>query len=208
MTSNFHLEVGADRLATLTFDSPDRKLNVFTRTALQELETVLQELGGRQDIGCLILLSGKPGNFIAGADVDEIARVTDPVEAEAGSRVGHRLFAAWEALPFPTVAAIRGICLGGGLEISLASTFRVASDRADTKMGLPEVQLGILPGWGGSTRLPRLIGIAEALDLILTSKTVSGRTALKLGLVDALLPDARFLDEVRSFALAHVGSKN
>ncbi len=207
MAANFHLEVGADRLATLTFDTPDKKVNVFTRTALQELERVIEEVAGRQDVGCLILLSGKPGSFIAGADVEEIARVTDPVEAEAGSRVGHRLFAAWEALPFPTVAAIRGICLGGGLEISLASTFRVASDRADTKMGLPEVQLGILPAWGGSTRLPRLIGIAEALDLILTSRTVSGRTALKLGLVDALLPDARFLDEVRDFALAHVGSK-
>ena len=208
MASNFHLEVGADRLATLTFDSPDKKLNVFTRTALQELETVLQGLAGRNDIGCLVLLSGKPAGFIAGADVEEIARVTDPVGAEAGSRVGHRLFAAWEALPFPTVAAIRGVCLGGGLEISLASTFRVASDRADTKLGLPEVQLGILPGWGGSTRLPRLIGIADALDLILTSRTVDGRKALKLGLVDALLPDSRFLDEVRNFALAHLGSKH
>ena len=207
MTSNFHLEVDADRLATLTFDSPEKKLNVFTRTALQELERVLEELAGRQDIGCLILLSGKPGSFIAGADVEEIARVTDPVEAEAGSRVGHRLFAAWEALPFPTVAAIRGVCLGGGLEISLASTFRVASDRADTKLGLPEVQLGILPARGGSTRLPRLIGIAEALDLILTGRTVDGRKALKLGLIDALLPDARFLDGVRDFALAHAGNK-
>jgi len=208
MASNFHLEVGADRLATLTFDSPDKKLNVFTRTALQELETVLQELAGRQDVGCLILLSGKPAGFIAGADVEEIARVTDPLEAEAGSRVGHRLFAAWEALPFPTVAAIRGVCLGGGLEISLASTFRVASDRPDTKLGLPEVQLGILPGWGGSTRLSRLIGIADALDLILTGRTVDGRKALKLGLVDALLPDSRFLDEVRNFALAHLGNKH
>ena len=200
----FHLEVGADRLATLTFDSPDRKLNVFTRPALQELERVIEELAGRRDIGCLILLSGKPGGFIAGADVEEIARVTDPVEAEAGSRVGHRLFSAWESLPFPTVAAIRGVCLGGGLEISLASTYRVASDRPDTKMGLPEVRLGILPGWGGSTRLPRLIGIAESLDLILTGKTVVGRKALKLGLIDALLPDARFLDQVRDFALARL----
>jgi 3-hydroxyacyl-CoA dehydrogenase / enoyl-CoA hydratase / 3-hydroxybutyryl-CoA epimerase len=207
VTSNFHLEVGADRLATLTFDSPEKKLNVFTRTALQDLEKVLEELAGRQDIGCLILLSGKPGGFIAGADVEEITRMTDPLEAEAGSRVGHRLFAAWEALPFPTVAAIRGVCLGGGLEISLASTFRVASDRPDTRLGLPEVQLGIIPAWGGSTRLPRLIGIAEALDLILTGRTVDGRKALKLGLVDALLPDARFLDGVRDFALAHAGSK-
>lgn len=204
MASIFHLEVGADRLATLTFDSPDRKVNVFTRAAFQELEQLVDELAGRKDIGCLILLSGKAGNFIAGADVEEIARVTDPVEAEAGSRVGHRLFSAWEGLPFPTVAAIRGVCLGGGLEISLASTYRVASDRPDTKMGLPEVRLGILPGWGGSTRLPRLIGIAEALDLILTGKTVAGRKALKLGLIDALMPDARFLDEVRDFALARL----
>src|SRR3954462_83330 len=175
VAANFHLEVGADGLATLTFDTPDKKLNVFTRTALQELETVLQELGGRQDVGCLILLSGKSAGFIAGADVEEIARVTDPVEAEAGSRVGHRLFAAWEALPFPTVAAIRGVCLGGGLEISLASTFRVASDRPDTKMGFPEGQLGPSPGWGASPPLPRLIGIADALDLILTGRTVDGR---------------------------------
>ncbi len=202
MPSIFHLEVGADRLATLTFDSPEKKVNVFTRAAFQELEEVLEAVAARRDIGCLILLSGKAGSFIAGADVEEIARVTDPVEAEAGSRAGHRLFSAWESLPFPTVAAIRGVCLGGGLEIALASTYRVASDRADTKMGLPEVRLGILPGWGGSTRLPRRIGIAEALDLILTGKTVAGRKALKLGLVDALLPDARFLDEVRDFALA------
>jgi len=202
--SIFHLEIGADRLATLTFDSPDRKVNVFTRAAFQELEEMLGEVASRRDIGCLILLSGKPGSFIAGADIEEIARVTDPVEAEAGSRLGHRLFSAWEALPFPTVAAIRGVCLGGGLEIALASTWRVASDRPDTKLGLPEVRLGILPGWGGSTRLPRRIGIAEALDLILTGKTAVGRKALKLGLVDALLPDARFLDEVRNFALARL----
>src|SRR6195952_4291322 len=207
VSSIFHLEVGADRLATLTFDSPDRKVNVFTRGAFTELEALLQDLGGRKDIGVLILLSGKPGSFIAGADVDEIARVTDPIEAEAGSRVGPRLFSAWEALPFPTIAAIRGTCLGGGLEISLASTFRVASDRPDTKMGLPEVRLGVLPGWGGPARPARRIGIAEALDLILTGKTVVGRKALKLGLIDALLPEARFLDGVRDFALARRDQK-
>ncbi|MFP5285350.1 MAG: 3-hydroxyacyl-CoA dehydrogenase NAD-binding domain-containing protein, partial [Thermoanaerobaculia bacterium] len=205
MGSIFHLEVGEDRLATLTFDSPDKKVNVFTRGALAELERILEELGSRKDIGCLILLSGKEGSFIAGADIEEIARVTDPLEAEAGSRVGQRLFGAWEALPFPTVAAIRGICLGGGTEIALASTYRVASDRDDTKIGLPEVRLGILPGWGGSTRLPRLIGIAESLDMILTGRNVQGKKALKLGLVDALLPDARFLDTLRDFARDRIG---
>src|SRR5258708_2395020 len=199
MAPIFHLEVGTDRLATLTFDLPDKKVNVFGRPALAELERMLDELGARRDIGCLVLLSAKPGGFIAGADVDEIARVTDPVGAEAGSRIGHGLFGAGAELPFPTVAAIRGTARGGGTEISLASTWRVASDRADTRIGLPEVRLGIVPAWGGSTRLPRLIGIAAALDLILTGKTVSGRQALKLGLVDALLPDARVLDLVRDF---------
>jgi 3-hydroxyacyl-CoA dehydrogenase/enoyl-CoA hydratase/3-hydroxybutyryl-CoA epimerase len=197
---SFRLEVGEDRLATLTFDLPDKKVNVFGRAALEELERILDEVAARREIGCLILLSGKPGSFIAGADVEEIAHVTDPIEAEAGSRVGQRLFSAWAALPFPTVAAIRGVALGGGTEISLASTYRVASDRADTRIGLPEVRLGIVPAWGGSTRLPRLIGIAPALDLILTGKAVSARQALRLGLIDALLPDARFLDLVRDFA--------
>ncbi len=200
MSSIFRLDAGADGLATLTFDSPDRKVNVFTRGALEELERTIQGLAERQDIGCLILLSAKEGVFIAGADLEEIARVSDPVEAEAGVRAGQRLFSAWESLPFPTVAAIRGVCLGGGTEIALASTYRVASDSSATRMGLPEVRLGILPAWGGSTRLPRLIGIAESLDLILTGKTVAGRKALKLGLVDALVPDARFFDHVRDFA--------
>jgi 3-hydroxyacyl-CoA dehydrogenase/enoyl-CoA hydratase/3-hydroxybutyryl-CoA epimerase len=207
MGSIFKLEVGGDRLATLTFDLPGKKLNVFNRAALTELEEVIDAAAARrQEIGCLVLLSGKPSGFIAGADLDEIERVTDPTEAEAGSRAGQRLFAAWEALPFPTVAAIRGVCLGGGTELALASTWRAASDSPDTRVGLPEVRLGILPGWGGSTRLPRLIGIAAALDLILTGKTVSGRQAAKLGLVDALLPDPRFLDLVRDFALERVDS--
>jgi 3-hydroxyacyl-CoA dehydrogenase/enoyl-CoA hydratase/3-hydroxybutyryl-CoA epimerase len=207
VASNFRLDVGTDRLATLTFDAPDKKVNVFTRTALAELEHLIGEVAGRKDIGCLILLSGKKGSFIAGADVEEIARVTDPVEAEAGSRLGHRLFSAWEALPFPTVAAIRGTCLGGGTELSLASTYRVASDGAATRIGLPEVRLGILPGWGGCTRLPRLIGIAESLDMILTSRNVAGRKALKLGLIDALLPEAGFHDYVRDFARERIDKK-
>ena len=202
--SALRLEVGADRLATLTFDAPERKVNVFSRAVFVELERLIDEVGRRQDVGCLVLLSGKAAGFIAGADVEEIVRVTDPTEAEAGSRLGHRLFNAWESLPFPTVAAIRGTCLGGGTEIALASTYRVVSDSKAVRIGLPEVRLGILPGWGGSTRLPRRIGIAAALDLILTGKTVSGRRAFKLGLADALLPDARFLDEVREFARAHV----
>ena len=122
-----------------------------------------------------------------------IAEVADPIDAEAGVRFGQRVFASWEALPFPTVAAIRGACMGGGTEIALASTWRVASDHDSTKIGLPETKLGIIPAWGGSTRLPRLVGIEQALDIILAGKNVYPKKALRMGLVDALLPDATFL---------------
>ncbi len=197
----FHLEI-SDRLATLTFDAPGRAVNVFDRAVLEELEAVIQDLAGKGgEIGCLVLLSGKPKGFIAGADLDLIAGVTDRAEAEAGSRYGQRLFAGWEKLPFPTVAAIHGACMGGGTELALASTYRVASDDDRTRIGLPEVQLGILPGWGGCTRLPRLVSLPEALDVILAGKSVRARKAQKIGLIDALLPSAGFLGQLRDYAL-------
>jgi 3-hydroxyacyl-CoA dehydrogenase / enoyl-CoA hydratase / 3-hydroxybutyryl-CoA epimerase len=203
MAEALRLEVGRDRLATLTFDLPGKKVNVFTRGVMTELAACVEALAGRDDVGCLVLLSGKASGFIAGADVEEIAAVTDPEAAAEGVRAGQRLFAAWEALPFPTVAAIAGTCLGGGTELALASTYRVGADGDGVRIGLPEVRLGILPAWGGSTRLPRLIGIAAALDVILAGKTLAARKAFKVGLLDALLPAASFLREVRDFALAH-----
>jgi 3-hydroxyacyl-CoA dehydrogenase/enoyl-CoA hydratase/3-hydroxybutyryl-CoA epimerase len=207
MAQAFHLEVGEDHLATLTFDLPGRKANIFTREALSELDNLLVELSGRDDIGCLVLVSVKPGMFIAGADVAEIAGVSDPDHAESGSRYGHRLFAAWEQLPFPTVSAVSGTCLGGGTELSLACSYIVISDRPDLRIGLPEVKLGILPGWGGCVRLPRRVGLVAALDLILAGKAVSGKQALRMGLADALFPEAGFLHHVRDFARSKVGRK-
>jgi 3-hydroxyacyl-CoA dehydrogenase/enoyl-CoA hydratase/3-hydroxybutyryl-CoA epimerase len=200
MTSALHLQVGGDGLATLTFDLPDKKVNVFTLQVLEELQTTLRELSSRQDIQVLILLSGKPGAFVAGFDIDEIAGVTDPAQAEEGSRVGHRLFDSWSRLPFPTVAAVQGTCLGGGTELSLACDHIVISDRSDIRIGLPEVRLGIVPAWGGCSRLPQRVGIAAALDIILAGKAVNPRKAFKIGLADALLPDAAFLHHVRDFA--------
>ena len=200
MSSALDLYVDDDGLATLTFDLPDKKVNVFTRQVLAELESLLPELAPRQDIRVLILVSGKPGAFIAGFDVDEIAGVTDAVAAEEGSRIGHRLFDAWSRLPYPTLAAVQGTCLGGGTELSLASDSIVISDRADIRIGLPEVKLGIVPAWGGCSRLPHRIGITAALDIILAGKAVNPRKAFKIGLADALLPDAGFLHHVRDFA--------
>lgn len=207
MERAFHLEVGEDHLATLTFDLPDRKANIFTREALAELDRLLAELAGRDDIGCLVLLSAKPGMFIAGADVAEIAGVTDPEEAEAGSRYGHRLFSGWERLPFPTVSAVSGTCLGGGTELSLASTYICLLDREDSRIGLPEISFGILPGWGGCVRLPRRVGLVAALDIILAGKAIPARQALRLGLADALFPAAGFLHHVREFARGKIGRK-
>ncbi|MCB1007968.1 MAG: enoyl-CoA hydratase/isomerase family protein [Acidobacteria bacterium] len=206
MPGAFRLESGEDGVATLTFDLPDRKANIFTREALDELDEIVAELGVRNDIRCLVLRSAKPDIFIAGADVEAIAHVTDPVQAESGSRYGHRIFAAWEALPFPTVAAVRGTCLGGGTELSLASSWLVVSDRADLRIGLPEIKLGIVPGWGGCVRMPRRIGLLASLDLILAGKAIPGARAFKAGLADAIFPDAGFDARVLEFARGKAGS--
>lgn len=200
MAEVFHFELLGNGIATLTFDSPGRAVNVFDRQALDELERHIDNLGGRSDLPCLVLLSGKDGNFIAGADVDEIAGVSDPLQAEAASRLGHRLFSAWEALPFPTIAAIRGSCFGGGTEISLASDHILVSDGEATRIALPEVKLGIVPAWGGCTRLPRRVGLSAALETILTGKTIYPKKALRMGFADALLPDASFGHLVREYA--------
>jgi len=200
MSSAFELAVPPSGLATLVFDLPGKKVNVFTRSVLSELEKLIERLAASQDIRCLVLLSGKEGNFVAGADIDEIADVTDPAAAEEGARVGQRVFQAWNKLPFPTIAAIQGTCVGGGTELSLAGNYILISDRQDVRIGLPEVRIGIVPAWGGCSRLPRRTGLASALDIILGGKSVDGKKAFKIGLADAVLPDPTFLHEVRSFA--------
>ena len=200
MSSAFHLSVGKDGLGTLTFDLPDSRVNLFNAESLPELDGLIGELAERDDIRCLVLLSGKDHSFIAGADVNQIGAATDPAEVREAIEFGQSVFNRWSNLPFPTVAAVEGICVGGGTELALASTYIVASDRADTKIGLPETKLGILPAWGGCSRLPRRIGLTDALDIILAGKNVRARKALKIGLVDALFPQAAFLPLTRQFA--------
>ena len=199
MSSALHLQ-HEDGLATLTFDLPDKKVNVFTREVLAEFEDLLPKLAGSCDIECLILLSGKSGNFVVGADIEEIAGVKDPKQASDGARYGQQLFQAWNELPFPTIAAIQGTCLGGGTELSLSSDYILISGRTDIRIGLPEIRIGIVPAWGGCSRLPRRVGIMAALDIILAGKTINSTKAFKIGLADALLPDANFLLQVRRFA--------
>src|SRR5205814_6624816 len=136
----------------------------------------------------LIVASGKPNGFIAGADVDEFSEVKSEADAIALVRRGWDTFMRLANVSYPTLALIKGFCLGGGLELALACRYRVVIDEPGTRLGLPEVLLGIVPGWGGIHRLPRVIGAPAALDMLLSGKTVDARRAKKLGLADECVP--------------------
>ena len=204
MGSAFDYVVEDDGLATVDFDAPRRKVNVWSRETLEELEEVLAELTARGDLSAIVFRSAKPDSFIAGADLDMLAGVSSGAEATALSRRGQTVFGRLADLSVPTVAAVHGACVGGGLEFALACSFRVASDAEVTRLGFPEVQLGILPAWGGTQRAPRVVGLREALSLILTGRLVSGRSAAKMGLVDRAVPEARLTEAARELARAAV----
>ena len=203
--SAFRLEVGADGLGILTFDLPGEKVNKFSRDVLVELSEVLVRLTQDPRVRGLLVVSGKPDVFIAGADIKEFANVA-PEDAAAGSARGQALFEQLARLPFPTVSAINGICVGGGTEFALACDYRIMSDAPAARIGLPEVRLGLFPAWGGSVRLPRLVGLAAALDLILTGKLIDARRAKKVGLVDEAVPAPIFDDFAHRFARSKIGA--
>ena len=203
---SLRLEVDADGLGRLTLDDPGRAHNVLTEEVLRALDRVAEQAAAAVREGtlrALLIRSGKPGSFIAGADVEAISAVAesgDPHRAAEAARAGQALFARIAALPVPTVAAIRGICLGGGTELALACDYRVSDDDDRTRIGLPEVQLGILPAWGGSTRLPRLVGLRAALGLMLTGKPARVRKARRMGLVHDVYPRQQFEERSVEFA--------
>ncbi|MHB1044954.1 MAG: 3-hydroxyacyl-CoA dehydrogenase NAD-binding domain-containing protein [Thermoanaerobaculia bacterium] len=204
---HFRLEVEPDGLAVLTFDSPGEKVNKYSTPVMLELDALLDALGKRTDVKGLLLVSGKPDIFIAGADVNEIAKVTDPAAIAEGVRKGQAVLGKLANLPFPTVAAVEGACVGGGCETLLAMDWRLASDSRKTQIGLPEIKLGILPGWGGTTRLPRIAGLATALDVILAGKVVDSKRAKRMGLVDELVPAPILLDVAKKFARGKFGTR-
>ncbi len=181
---SFSYEINKEGIALLTFDLPGEKVNKLTTLVMEELDRVLVELAGKKEIKALVFRSGKEGNFIVGADIAEIRDITDAKEGERLARRGQAVFRKLEALPFPTVAAIHGPCMGGGIELALACSYRVISNDQKTALALPEVKLGIMPGFGGTQRLPRLVGLTNALDMILTGKSVYAKKAKKVGLAD------------------------
>lgn len=194
-----------DNLAILTLDLPDSKVNILNRQLLEELDRHLTELAGRQDLRGLIVISGKEGNFIAGADLAAIENIRTPEEGRELAQQGQALYNRLAALPVPTVAAIDGACLGGGTELALACDYRIITDSSRSFIGLPETQLGIIPGFGGTQRLPRLIGLVEALKMITTGGRVFPKKARRLGLVDEVVPREHLLAAARHRLLAAEG---
>jgi 3-hydroxyacyl-CoA dehydrogenase / enoyl-CoA hydratase / 3-hydroxybutyryl-CoA epimerase len=202
-SGNPSFEVDDDGIGWITFNDPVRKLNILDEPVMRRLADVLDSASvGAADgsMTALIVRSGKARGFVAGADVTAIQAVEDPAEGEQASRLGQEIFGKLEALSVPTIAAVNGLCLGGGTELALSCDYRLASDSPTTNIGLPEVMLGILPAWGGTTRLPRLVGLQAALDLLLSGGRARASKAKRIGLVDEIFPRELFDVKAKAFA--------
>jgi 3-hydroxyacyl-CoA dehydrogenase/enoyl-CoA hydratase/3-hydroxybutyryl-CoA epimerase len=186
-TDEITLDIDADGIATLWIDQPDERVNTISESTLTAFEEALDALERDPNVRAAIFISGKDDSFIAGADLDMIKTFETPADVRALSRRAHQLVARVQSLRVPTVAAINGPAMGGGLEMTLGCTYRIATTHKKTKLALPEVQLGILPGGGGTQHLPRLVGIQQALGMMLTGKNIYPKKAKRIGLVDALI---------------------
>lgn len=191
-TKNFTLTI-EEGIATLLFDIPNSKVNLLNHHSMEELNAHLDALKTNSEIKVLRFVSGKKDIFIAGADITEIRSLDDSDTAYNVVRHGQIILEKIAYLPFPTIAVIDGACLGGGFELALRCTYRIATENKATKIGLPEVNLGVIPGFGGTQTLQKLIGPSKALEIILGAKYINGAKALKLGMVDACVPEG-YLD--------------
>jgi 3-hydroxyacyl-CoA dehydrogenase/enoyl-CoA hydratase/3-hydroxybutyryl-CoA epimerase len=198
--SNWTLQVDADRVAWLTADMAGSSANVLSGDMVRELAAKLTEIAALRPIG-MIVQSGKASGFIAGADIKEFVQIRSPAEGYALVRAGQSVMQQLEDLPCPTVAAIRGFALGGGLELTLACTYRVGADEAALSLGLPEVLLGIHPGFGGTVRSVQLIGVRPSLELMLKGRPFRGARALHIGLLDELVPPAELAARAKALLL-------
>jgi 3-hydroxyacyl-CoA dehydrogenase / enoyl-CoA hydratase / 3-hydroxybutyryl-CoA epimerase len=198
--SAWRIDLDAEGVAWLTFDKPGSSANTLGHAVLLELEQQLSALA-RQTPRGVVIRSGKASGFIAGADIREFTRFASEAEALEHIRAGQRVCAQLEALACPTVAAIHGFALGGGLELALACRYRVAVGDARLALGLPEVQLGIHPGFGGTVRSVQLLGVRPAMNLMLTGRPVRAERALRIGLVDRLVASREALDEAARMIL-------
>jgi 3-hydroxyacyl-CoA dehydrogenase / enoyl-CoA hydratase / 3-hydroxybutyryl-CoA epimerase len=191
------LEVDAQGIATLRLGAADEAVVTLTKARLDSLEQALQQLAAEPKLRGVVITGPGPGMFCAGADIGLIQDVATAAEGQAAAERGRTVFARCRQLKVPVVAAIEGPCLGGGCELALFCDVRIASDHGSTQIGLPEVKLGILPGFGGTQNLARLLGLPKALDLILNGKLLRGKAARKQGLIDRLVPSEKLLRAAR-----------
>lgn len=189
----------APGVAGIVFDATDGGQNVLSFEVLNRLQEIVRAIRSAPQFRAVLVKSARPGSFVAGADVRQIADVHDEATARQAARLGQLTFVELSELTIPVVAAIDGACLGGGLELALACHYRIVSDSSKVRLGLPEVRLGIIPGFGGTQRLPRLIGLTAALDLILTGKSLDPKRAKRRGLVDLVIPEVVFARESLAF---------
>jgi 3-hydroxyacyl-CoA dehydrogenase / enoyl-CoA hydratase / 3-hydroxybutyryl-CoA epimerase len=201
MLRHWQLKRDADGIAWATLDYADGSTNTLGSTVLHELGQLLDVLDRQPPTG-LVIRSGKPAGFIAGADLDEYMKITEISGIKEMVSRNWALYNRLEAARYPTLALIRGHCMGGGLEMALACTYRIAVDEPATRLALPEVMLGIVPGWGGMLRLPRLIGPAAAMDMMLTGKQIDARRARRMGLVDEAVPPRVMENAARMLVLS------
>src|SRR3984893_12108802 len=192
-SSMIQREIGDDHICLLTFDRPESGANIFDAATLNELNQHLDLIENDSSLRGLLITSAKRSIFITGADLATLLRLAQAGELRAFIAEGQRVFSRLAALQIPPCAASHGACAGGGYEVTLACDYRVASDDPATRIGLPETTLGLAPAWGGSTRLPRLIGAERAAEVILKGKLHSAREALKLGLIDEVVPREQLL---------------
>src|SRR5881296_1018069 len=190
-------EIGDDHICLLTFDRPESGVNIFDAATLDELNENLDFVEHEASLRGLIIASAKKSIFVAGADLKTLLQQAQSVDMRKFIAKGQRIFDRLADLKIPTVAAIHGASAGGGYEATLACDYRIASDDPATRIGLPETTLGLIPAWGGCTRLPRLIGAEKAPEVILKGKLYSAQEALKLGLVDGIAPRDQLLDRAR-----------
>lgn len=195
-TKHWSLDTDSNKVAWLTIDKADASTNVLSSEVMQELHTCLNEVSAQKPLA-LIIRSGKKNGFVAGADITEFEKLSTPDEAYPMVRQGQQVMDQIEQLPFPSIAMINGFALGGGLELALACDYRIISDNPKTILGLPEVMLGLNPGFGGTVRTTQLVGVTAAMDMMLTGRNIRAKAAKRMGLVDQVVPE-RHLEKAAS----------
>ncbi|EKD72036.1 MAG: hypothetical protein ACD_46C00025G0001 [uncultured bacterium] len=198
---NWRLETDTDNILWLYFDKANSAVNTMNYDVMEELSHIVDVLANDQKHKGVVLTSGKKTGFIAGADISEFTKFKDIEQSTWVLTVGQQILNKLESLKMPVVAMIDGFCLGGGMELALACHYRVVEESSKTRLGLPEVKLGIHPGWGGTVRMPRLVGAFEGLNMVLSGHTISGKAAAKIGIADVAVPRRQLVHAAKYYIL-------